>query len=55
MELIDLVTKLLELVKIPFNLYIDLSKTFDVLNHDILLSKLEFYGLSEFAIKLEKK
>ena len=54
MELIDRVTKLLELGKIPFNLYIDLSKAFDVLNHDILLSKLEFYGLSESTIKLIK-
>ena len=54
MELFDRVTKLLELGKRPFNLYIDLSKTFDVLNHDILLSKLEFYGLSESTIKLMK-
>ena len=54
MELIDRVTKFLELGKIPFNLYIDLSKTFDVLNHNILLSKLEFYGLSKFTIKLIK-
>ena len=53
-ELIDWVTKLLELGKIPFNFYIDLSKAFDVLNNDILLSKLEFYGLSEFTIKLIK-
>ena len=43
MELIDRVANLLELGKITFNLYIDLSKAFDVLNHDILLSKLEFY------------
>ena len=42
MELIHRVANLLELGKIPFNLYIDLSKAFDVLNHDILLSKLEF-------------
>ena len=54
MKLIDRVTKLLELGKIPFNLYIDLSKAFAVLYHDILLSKLEFYGLSESTIKLIK-
>ena len=50
MELIDRVANLLELGKISFNLYIDLSKAFDVLNHDILLSKLEFYGLNELTI-----
>ena len=55
MELIDRVANLLELGKIPFNLYIDLSKAFDVLNHDILLSKLEFYGLNQLTIKLIKK
>ena len=54
MELIDRVANLLELGKIPFNLYIDLSKAFDVLNHDILLSKLQFYGLNELTIKLIK-
>ena len=54
MELIDRVANLLELGKIPFNLYVDLSKAFDVLNHDILLSKLEFYGLNELTIKLIK-
>ena len=35
MKLSDRVTKILELGKIPFNLYIDLSKAFDVLNYDI--------------------
>ena len=54
MELIDRVANLLELGKIPFNLYVDLSKAFDVLNHEILLSKLEFYGLNELTIKLIK-
>ena len=50
-ELIDRVTNFLEIGNTPFNLYVNLSKAFDVLNHAILLSKFEFYGLSEFTIK----
>ena len=37
------------------NVYIDLSKAFDCLDHNILLSKLKFYGLNDNAIKLLKK
>ena len=38
----------------PVNVYIDLSKAFDCLDHNILLSKLEFYGLNDNAIRLLK-
>ena len=38
----------------PINIYVDVSKAFDCLNHDILLSKLRFYGLSDDALSLLK-
>ena len=39
----------------PVNIYIGLSKASDCLDHDILLSKLKFYGLSNNALNLPKK
>ena len=38
----------------PVNVYIDLSKTFYCLDHNILLSKLKFYGLSDDAKRFLK-
>ena len=38
----------------PINIYIDLCKAFDCLDHVILLSKLKYYGLNDNAIKLLK-
>ena len=38
----------------PVNIYADLSKAFDCLDHAILLSKLKYYGLNGNAIKLLK-
>ena len=39
----------------PVNIYVDLSKAFDCLDHAILLSKLKYYRLNDNAIKLLKK
>ena len=38
----------------PINIYVDLSKAFDSLDHNILLSKLKLYGLDDKAIKKHK-
>ena len=38
----------------PINIYLDLSKAFDSLNYEILLSKLQYYGLQANALLLLK-
>ena len=38
----------------PINIYLDLSKAFDSLEYDILLSKLQYYGLQNKALLLLK-
>ena len=38
----------------PVNVYLDLSKAFDCLDHNILLSKLKFDGLNDNALRLLK-
>ena len=45
-------TKDMDNYKIPTTVLIDLSKAFDTLNHDILLSKLRYYGVSGVELRL---
>ena len=36
--------------KTPISIFVDLSKAFDTINHDILISKLAYYGLDSVSL-----
>ena len=45
LKLIDRIITQLDKDEIPINVYLDLSKYFDTIDHIILLDKLKYYGV----------
>ena len=54
LEIIDRVTTQLDIKDIPLNIFLDLSKAFDSLDHAILLNKLKYYGVIGTPLQLIK-
>ena len=46
LRMVDHIIKQMDNGKLPLCIYIDLSKAFDTLNYDILMSKPEYYGIT---------
>ena len=53
-DLYDKITTAMDENKFSMGLFIDLSKAFDMIDHAILIHKLEFYGILGIALQLFK-
>ena len=52
LKLVNHVTSEMDSCNIPINIYIDLSKALDTLNFNIMLNKMDYYGVQRCANKL---
>ena len=52
LKLVDHLITQMDSCRVPTNIYIDLSKAFDTLNHGMLLQKLKCYGIKGNSINL---
>jgi hypothetical protein len=50
LELVDRTTQLLDEKKLPLSVFIDLTKAFDTIDHEILIKKLQHYGIKDLAL-----
>jgi len=50
LHMYDYLTKSIDEHKVSAGIYIDLSKAFDTLNHELLFHKLECYGIRVVAL-----
>ncbi len=51
LEVIDRIMVEMDKNDFPINIYLDISKAFDTLDHNILIDKLSYYGINGIALK----
>ena len=54
LELVDRIITQMDKKEVPINIFLDLSKAFDIIDHTILLAKLRYYGIHDTALLLLK-